>query len=199
MDVRVARWVATIAGLLGFVLAVATPLLPVTQTTATLNWPQQGQLENVTAPLISQAPVDLTATVPCEVIETLPADGGLVLGTAPAEGRDAALNAMLVNVTETRVDVIVRNVVVASVNRDRVAGPACSTINITSSHDGTFAEFVGLRKADGSPQRTGFADPNLRPAIVGVFTDLTGPAPPGMEFSATIDTRFTTHPTALKL
>ncbi|NVN51412.1 Integral membrane indolylacetylinositol arabinosyltransferase EmbB [Mycolicibacterium hippocampi] len=202
-DVRVARWVATIAGLLGFVMAVATPLLPVTQTTATLNWPQQGQLENVTAPLISQAPVDLTATVPCEVIETLPADGGLVLGTAPAEGRDAALNAMLVNVTETRVDVIVRNVVVASVNRDRVAGagaaPGCSTIDITSSLDGTFAEFVGLRKADGSPQRTGFADPNLRPAIVGVFTDLTGPAPPGMEFSATIDTRFTTNPTPLKL
>ena len=85
-DVRIARWVATIAGLLGFVLAVATPLLPVTQTTATLNWPQQGQVGNVTAPLISQAPVSLTASVPCEVIRTLPADGGLVLGTAPARG-----------------------------------------------------------------------------------------------------------------
>ena len=98
-DVRTARWVATIAGLLGFVLAVATPLLPVTQTTATLNWPQQGQLENVTAPLISQAPVSLTATVPCDVIRDMPEDGGLVLGTAPPEGREAALNAMLVNVT----------------------------------------------------------------------------------------------------
>lgn len=206
-DVRIARWVATVAGLLGFVLAVATPLLPVTQTTATLNWPQQGQLGNVTAPLISQAPVSLTASVPCEVVATMPGDGGLVLGTAPAEGRDAALNAMLVNVTESRVDVIVRNVVVASVNRDRVTGtggaPGCSSIEITSSQDGTFAEFVGLTQISGAdagePQRTGFADPNLRPAIVGVFTDLTGPAPPGLEFSATIDTRFTTHPTALKL
>lgn len=28
-DVKIARWVATIAGLLGFVLAVATPILPV--------------------------------------------------------------------------------------------------------------------------------------------------------------------------
>ena len=37
-DVSVARWVAMIAGLLGFVMAVATPLLPVTQTTATLSW-----------------------------------------------------------------------------------------------------------------------------------------------------------------
>jgi len=54
---RTARWVATIAGLIGFVLSVLTPLLPVVQTTATLNWPQAGQLTNVTAPLISLTPV----------------------------------------------------------------------------------------------------------------------------------------------
>nr|WP_237572121.1 arabinosyltransferase domain-containing protein [Mycolicibacterium lacusdiani] len=210
-DTKVARWVATIAGLIGFVLAVATPLLPVTQTTATLNWPQQGQFDDVTAPLISLAPVSLTASVPCSVIASMPPEGGLVFGTAPPRGRDAALNAMLVNVTSgrgsgpasgnARVDVIVRNVVVASVSRDRMAG--CSRLDITSSLDGTFADFVGLTQVSGDdagkPQRTGFADPNLRPAIVGVFTDLTGPAPPGMQFSATIDTRFTTHPTALKL
>lgn len=201
--VKIARWVAMIAGLLGFVMAVAVPLLPVTQTTATLNWPQSGQLSNVTAPLISQAPVSLTATVPCSVIRDMPAKGGLVLGTAPAEGRDAALNAMLVNVTEPsedspgRVDVIVRNVVVASVERDRM--DRCSQIEISSDHDGTFADFVGLTKPDGSPQRTGFADPNLRPAVVGVFTDLTGAAPQGLSMSVDIDTRFTTHPTALKL
>ena len=194
--VKVARWVATIAGLLGFVLAVATPLLPVTQTTATLNWPQ-GQVDDVTAPLISQAPVSLTATVPCAVIKSMPTDGGLVLGTAPEQGRDAALNAMLVTVNESRIDVIVRNVVVASVDRDRMTG--CSNLDITSTLDGTYAEFVGLTQPDGSPQRTGFDDPNLRPAIVGVFTDLTGPAPPGLTFSADIDTRFTTQPTALKL
>jgi arabinosyltransferase B len=212
-DTKVARWVAAIAGLIGFVLAVATPLLPVTQTTATLNWPQQGQFDSVTAPLISLSPVSLTASVPCSVIASMPPEGGLVFGTAPPRGRDAALNAMLVNVTSgrgqgsgpasgnARVDVIVRNVVVASVNRDRMAG--CSRLDITSSLDGTFADFVGLTQISGDdagkPQRTGFADPNLRPAIVGVFTDLTGPAPPGMQFSATIDTRFTTHPTALKL
>ena len=196
-DVKTARWVAAIAGLLGFVMAVAVPLLPVTQTTATLNWPQNGQLNNVTAPLISQAPVSLTATVPCSLIAELPADGGLVMGTAPAEGRDAALNAMLVNVSEDRVDVIVRNVVVSSVERDRLAG--CSNIEITSNHDGTYADFVGLTQEDGSPQRTGFGDPNLRPAIVGVFTDLTGPAPQGLSLSADIDTRFTTQPTPLKL
>ncbi|CAN5250215.1 arabinosyltransferase domain-containing protein [soil metagenome] len=202
-EVKVARWVAMIAGLLGFLFAVATPLLPVTQTTATLNWPQGGQMSNVTAPLITQVPVSMTATVPCEVIRSLPPEGGMVLGTAPAEGKQAALNGLFVNVTDERVDVTDRNVVVASVARERAESPQCQEIQITSSEDGTFAEFVGLTKVTGpdkgDPQLTGFADPNLRPAIVGMFTDLTGPAPAGLSVSATIDTRFTTAPTPLKL
>jgi arabinosyltransferase B len=206
-DVGVTRWVATVAGLVGFVLSVLTPLLPVVQTTATLTWPAQqdgnGRLNNVTAPLISQAPVTMTATVPCDVIRAMPPAGGMVLGTAPKAGKQAALNGLFVNVNSQRVDITDRNVVVASVPRARVVGaadsPGCSSIEITSSEAGTFATFVGLTKPDGSEQRTGFADPNLRPAIVGVFTDLTGPAPPGLSFSATIDTRFSTKPTPLKL
>ena len=153
-DVRIARWVATVAGLIGFVLSIATPLLPVVQTTATLNWPQNGQLNNVTAPLISQVPVNLTATVPCEVVRSMPPSGGLVLGTAPEAGKQAALNAMLVNVTATRVDVIVRNVVVASVPRARVVSPQCQRIEITSSEAGTFATFVGLTDASGGQERS---------------------------------------------
>ncbi|BBY99362.1 arabinosyltransferase domain-containing protein [Mycolicibacterium fallax] len=198
-DVTVARWIATVAGLLGFFLAVSIPLLPVVQTTATLNWPQGGQLGSVTAPLISQAPVSLEATIPCQVIRDLPPTGGLVLGTAPAKGKQAALNALMVTVTSSRVDVTDRNVVVASMPRSKVADPRCERIEITSSEAGTYATFVGLTKDDGSPARTGFPDPNLRPAIVGVFTDLAGPAPAGLSFSATIDTRFTTTPTTLKL
>ncbi|MDT5391828.1 MAG: arabinosyltransferase, partial [Mycobacterium sp.] len=121
-DVKVARWVAMIAGLIGFVLSVLTPLLPVVQTTATLNWPQAGQLNNVTAPLITQTPVNMTVTVPCDVIRRMPPSGGMVLGTAPADGKQAALNALFVNVTATRVDITDRNVVVASAPRAKVAG-----------------------------------------------------------------------------
>jgi len=198
-DVKVARWVATIAGLIGFVLSVATPLLPVVQTTATLNWPQNGRLTNVTAPLISETAISLNATIPCGVARSMPPAGGLLLGTAPKDGKQAALNAMLVNVNRTRVDIIVRNVVVGSVARAQVDTPQCQRIEITSSRAGTFATFVGLTDPSGKPLRTGFTDTNLRPAIVGVFTDLTGPAPPGLGFSAVIDTRFSTSPTLLKL
>ena len=212
--VTVTRWVATVAGLLGFVLSVLTPLLPVVQTTATLNWPQNGQLSNVTAPLISLTPGSMTATVPCEVIRSMPAKGGMVLGLAPQKGKDAALNSLFVTVNTKRVDITDRNVVVASVPRAQVASPACERIEISSTEDGTFAGFIGLPPDDevtaadedeDSPQtgydylRTGFKDPNLRPAVVGVFTDLTGPAPPGLQVSAVIDTRFSTKPTPLKL
>ncbi len=198
-DVRVTRWVATIAGLIGFVLSVATPLLPVVQTTATLNWPQQGQLSSVTAPLISLTPVDITASVPCSVVRDLSPDGGVILSTAPKKGKDAALNALFVVASSQRVDVTDRNVVIASVPRDQAASPQCQRIEVTSTQAGTFATFVGLTDPSGRPVRGGFPDPNLRPQIVGVFTDLSGPAPSGLHLTATIDTRFSTTPTTLKL
>ena len=62
---RTARLVAIVAGLLGAALAIATPLLPVTQTTAQLNWPQNGVLGSVDAPLIGYVATDLNITVPC--------------------------------------------------------------------------------------------------------------------------------------
>ncbi|MBU3685508.1 MAG: arabinosyltransferase [Mycobacterium sp.] len=209
-EVTVIRWVAVVSGLLGFVLSALTPLLPVVQTTATLTWPQGGQLSNVTAPLISQAPVSLTATVPCDVIRAMPPEGGMVMGLAPQKGKDAALNSLFVTVTGKRVDITDRNVVIASVAREKVEAPGCQRIEITSTTAGTFATFVGLppvtdtQGANAAQRgseflRTGFPDPNLRPAIVGVFTDLSGPAPPGLSVSAVIDTRFTTTPTAVKL
>jgi arabinosyltransferase B len=199
-DVKIARWTATIAGLIGFILSVATPLLPVVQTAATLNWPQGGQLNSVTAPLISQVPVTMTVTVPCDVIRAMPPAGGMVLGTAPKDGKQAPLQSLFVNVSAQRVDITDRNVVVASVPRARVVGPDCQRIEITSSDAGTFATFVGLTDpATGKEQKSGFPDPNLRPQIVGIFTDLTGPAPPGLRASAVIDTRFSTKPTTLKL
>ncbi|MCV7410551.1 arabinosyltransferase [Mycobacterium florentinum] len=198
-DVRVTRWVATIAGLIGFVLSVATPLLPVVQTTAMLNWPQNGQLNSVTAPLISLSPVDVTATVPCDAVRGVAPEGGVVLSTAPKKGKDAALNALFVVVNTKRVDVTDRNVVIASASREQTESAQCQRIEITSTRAGTFATFVGLTDPAGKPLGGGFNDPNLRPQIVGVFTDLTGPAPPGLRFSSTIDTRFSTTPTTLKL
>src|SRR5258708_37589450 len=81
-NVQVTRWVAIVAGLIGFVLSVATPLLPVVQATAMLNWPQNGQLNSVTAALISLTPVDFTATGPCNRVRGMPPEGRVRLRTA---------------------------------------------------------------------------------------------------------------------
>ena len=196
---EVARWVATIAGLIGFVLSVATPLLPVVQTTATLNWPQDGQLNNVTAPLISLTPVSMTVTVPCDVIRSMPPAGGMVLGTAPKSGKQAALNALFVNVTTQRVDITDRNVVVASVPRAKVAAPRCQRIEITSSEAGTFATFVGLTKPDGqgAVHRLRRPQPAARDRRRVHRPHRARAARPVL--SAVIDTRFSTSPTPLKL
>ncbi|WP_163752592.1 arabinosyltransferase domain-containing protein [Mycolicibacterium helvum] len=197
---RSTRLVAMIAGAVGFVASVLIPVLPVIQTTATLHWPQQGQLGSVTAPLITLTPISLTASVPCSVIRDIPPEGGLVFATAPAAGKQATLNGLFVTASAQRVDVIARNVVILSVPRTRMAGPQCGALDVSSSMAGTFAEVAGLTDPDtGEVLRGGFADPNLRPQIVGVFTDLTGPAPPGLSFSAVIDTRYTSSPSPLKL
>ncbi|MUM18000.1 MULTISPECIES: arabinosyltransferase domain-containing protein [unclassified Mycobacteroides] len=198
-DLKIARWTATVFGLLGFVLSVSIPLLPVTVSTATLNWPQQGQLTNVTAPLITQTPVDMTVTVPCAMLRSAPPEGAVVLSTAPPEGKQAMLQSLFVRVTKERVDITDRNVVIASVPRAKVASPDCRQLVITSSNKGTFAKFEGLKNADGTEVTGGDPQPNLRPQIVGVFTQLSGPAPAGLSLTAHIDTRFSSSPTLLKL
>ncbi len=137
--------------------------------------------------------------MPCDVVRDLPPDGGVVLGTAPRKGKDANLQALFIVVNKQRVDVTDRNVVILSVPRDQVESSQCQHIDVTSTLAGTYATFVGLKDPGGKELRSGYPDPNLRPQIVGVFTDLIGPAPPGLTMSATIDTRFSTTPTTLKL
>ncbi|MEE2031147.1 arabinosyltransferase domain-containing protein [Rhodococcus chondri] len=193
---RTARLVAVVAGLLGLVLAVATPFLPVRVTDATLSWPQNGSMTDIESPLMSQVPLRLDATVPCAAVEQLPDDGGMLLATAPSSGEDAALNAMFVRVGAENVDVLDRNVVVATAPRSEVESGACSEIRIFSDVDRTTAEFVGLVDENGNP-RAGELTGDLRPLVVGVFSDLTT-AVPGLDVTVDVDSRFSSSPTLVK-
>ncbi len=87
---RFVRLIAVFAGLAGIVLCALVPLLPVRQTTATILWPQapaeDGFVGDLTAPLVSGAPQSLDVVIPCQVIATMPADGGLVFSTIPPGG-----------------------------------------------------------------------------------------------------------------
>lgn len=143
-----------------------------------LNWPQNGQPNSVTSPLISLTPVDFKASVPCSIERDMPADGGVILGTAPKQGKDANLNALFVVVSAKRVDVTDRNVVILSVPRELMRSPNCERIDVTSTHAGTFAEFVGLKDPRGAPLRSGFPTPTCARRSSGCSPTSPGPHRP---------------------
>jgi arabinosyltransferase C len=202
---RTARIVAIVAGLLGAALALATPLLPVKQTTAQLNWPQNGVLDSVTAPLISYVATDLTITVPCRAAAGLTGPQNTVLlSTVPKQAPKAVDRGLLIQRVNNDLLVIVRNTPVVSAPLSQVLSPACQRLTFTAHADKVTGEFVGLVRGPdsddpGAPLRGERGGYDFRPQIVGVFTDLSGPAPPGLEFSAIIDTRYSSSPTLLKM
>jgi arabinosyltransferase C len=212
---RTARLVALIAGLLGAALAILTPFLPVKQTTAQLSWPQNGTWSSVTAPLIGYVPTEMSVSVPCRAAAGLTLDTGgpntgrtVLLSTVPKQAPKAVDRGLLIQRVNNDLVVVVRNTPVVVAPLSQVLSPACQKLTFTAHADKVAAEFVGLTKG---PQAGGDSDDadsplkgerggyDFRPQVVGVFTDLSGPAPPGLSFQATVDTRYSLAPTPLKM
>ena len=195
---RIVRLVAVVTGLLGALLAIATPLLPVNQTTAQLTWPQQG-VNNIAAPLVSFVPIDAEVSVPCATASRLPSYGGNLLSTIPPAGSDAYARGLFVSVTSDQIQVTDRNVVLVNTPRAAAqADPDCR-IEMQLTGTGTRAQIVGLPDSAQGQLTFSVGDPNLRPQIVGIYTDLPQSTPTtGLSVRATIDTRFVTTPTTVK-
>ncbi|MBS4727925.1 arabinosyltransferase domain-containing protein [Mycobacterium sp. SM1] len=205
-DYRIARRVAIVAGLLGAVLALVTPLLPVKQTTAQLTWPQNGVFDSVEAPLIGYVATDLSVSIPCRAAAGLVpgTTKTVLLSTVPKQAPNAVDRGLLIERANGDLVVVVRNTPVVSAPMSQVLSPACRRVTFTAHADKVTGEFVGLTQgphADhpGAPLRGERGGYDFRPQIVGLFTDLSGPAPPGVSFSATVDTRYSSTPTPLKL
>lgn len=202
---RNARLIAAVTGLLGFILAVLTPILPVTQTTAQLNWPQNGSVNAISAPLVAYQPLDMQVSIPCTAIaEVAQAGGGTLLSTAPDSAGEAAhQRALFATVKDGFVEVRSRNTLIVRAPVAEVAAPgACSTLDIASSPTMTSAVFTGLLDGNGNVLG-GWNETDQRPQIVGVYTDIPGAngtdsAPAGLSFTADIDSRYSTSPTLLK-
>jgi arabinosyltransferase C len=205
---RTARIVAVAAGLLGALLAIVTPMLPVKQTTAALNWPQNGVFDSVTAPLISYVATDLNISIPCRAAIGLagPQNAGktVLLSTVPKQAPKAVDRGLLIQRVNDDLVVIDRNTPVVIAPMSQVLSPGCQRLTYTAHPDKVTGEFVGLVQGPndanpGAPLRGERGGYDFRPQIVGVFTDLAGPAPPGLSFSATIDTRYSSSPTLIKM
>ncbi|MFI8972963.1 arabinosyltransferase domain-containing protein [Nocardia asteroides] len=81
---------------------------------------------------------------------------------------------------------------------ENVQAAACGALTITSTASRTTAELTGLRKADGSPLRT-VIEGDMRPQIVGVYTELDRGRMGDARLHAEIDTRFSSSPSGWKL
>ncbi|TCK00950.1 arabinosyltransferase C [Nocardia alba] len=194
------RLIALVCGLLGFVLALLAPLLPVRQDRASLDWPQAGAT-SVEAPLVSYVPQRLDARLPCTMLSGLPGQGAenptatTLLTTIPvASGKtDRGLS---VTVRDGVLGVQARDVPMLSAPIAEIGG--CSHISVVSTIEATTVEFVGAARQDGTPFRN-TVTVDKRPQIVGVYTDLDAAALTGAGLHADIDSRFTSTPTPLKL
>src|ERR1700712_2878888 len=124
-----ARLIAIVAGLLGSLLAIATPFLPVTQTTAQLNWPQNGVMASVDAPLIGYVPTDLNVSIPCRAAAGLfgPQNAAktVLLSTVPRQAPKAVDRGLLIERVGGDLLLIVRNTPIVSAPLTEVLSPAC--------------------------------------------------------------------------
>ena len=135
---RIARIVAVVAGLLGALLAIATPVLPVNQTTAQLNWPQNGAFESVEAPLIGYVATELNVSVPCAAAAELagPQNAGktVLLSTVPKQAPKAVDRGLLIQRANDDLVLVVRNVPVVTAPLSQVLSPACQRLTFTAPH-----------------------------------------------------------------
>ncbi|WP_424809770.1 arabinosyltransferase domain-containing protein [Rhodococcus sp. 27YEA15] len=183
--------IAVTTGLLGLLLALATPFLPVKQDAASIDWPQNGALNSVSAPLISYSPTSIDITIPCATFTELGEGGGTVLSTMPNNAPDRNARGLTVSTTADRLGVLIRDTTVISAPLTDVNG--CSALTITSNYQQTVAAVTGI---DGI---TNTLIGDFRPQVVGIFTDLHGAAPAGFSVHLDIDSRFSSSPTLIKL
>ncbi|RPA12386.1 arabinosyltransferase domain-containing protein [Gordonia sp. OPL2] len=213
--VRRAKIVAIITGLLGFLMALATPLMPVHQTTAQISWPQDGTVGSVEAPLISYVPIDFDAHVPCSAIEQLGDGESVLLSTTPKQAEKSPERGLFIRKTgqpgdpadRQTVEVVIRNMPLVSATLAQIRSQDCREISVHADSEAVSAEFVGMRNDDGEPldgttagrESTTYSE-DQRPQVTGLFTDLDGQAAgiPGLRAHVTIDSRYSTAPTILK-
>ncbi|KLO28442.1 hypothetical protein ABH37_06185 [Mycobacterium haemophilum] len=188
----IARVVMIIFGLVGVFCAVAVPLLPVNQTQTRLVWPIAGKSEEIIAPLVSYSPTRIVVSVSRAALDVVQSAGGTVVATVPESSTSADAYGLVVRVTARSgslpiAAVVLRNQMVMSIPVADV--PVGSDITISSDPTMTTVSASNRRitlKGDHRPQ------------LVGIFSDLRGPAPPGLYVDAKLDSRFTTRPTVAK-
>ncbi|WP_300013442.1 arabinosyltransferase domain-containing protein [Pseudonocardia sp.] len=179
--------VAAVLGLLAAVLAVAFPFLPVEQDTLQLRWPTaENGTAPVTAPLVAIRPERLTAELPCTTLAGL--GTGTAFSTTPADAPGGAAVGLAVTVDAGTVSVIGDGEVLAATPVPTTPGCALS---ISTDAAATTVVLGGQTLVDSTD--------DLRPEVVGVYSDLSDAQGAGASVVITVDNRYDSTPTPLKV
>ncbi|MBO0856338.1 MAG: arabinosyltransferase domain-containing protein, partial [Nocardia sp.] len=193
-QIRAARWIALIAGLLGALCAVAVPLAPVQADHTVVSWPQHGSTRGIDAPLVSYAPLTFDATVPCAALTHLAASGSTLAATMPAGAPDLERYGFVARVRPAaagkpaQFEAVLRNQSLVSVPVSRL-GRGCG-LTVHSEIARTTATLTG---SDVPPV---VLQGDWRPQLTGIYSDLGTAA--GTHVTAQVDSRFSVTPTVVK-
>jgi arabinosyltransferase C len=194
---RLLRLAAAALGLLGALLAIAVPLLPVIQRTAVITWPRPGHFAPVNAPLVTFQPQSLTATIPCAAAASVAARStqpAALLATTPPGSTEGAAVGMVLQVADGKLTLISRGQALGNILVTSLPTPAgrC-VIRIASDAKGTTASAGATRFVK--------VNQDVRPQVTGIYSALSEHRDPvtGVAVRITADTRFQATPHPIKL
>lgn len=188
---KLLRILATVFGVLGALLAIAIPLLPVTQQITTLNWPTQQGTQAVSAPLTAQSPIRLDSTLSCQTahdLDTRTNGPATLFNTNPPNSEYGRLTGMSLKVDNGLATLVTGGQQLGTVPLP----PGDCTISVHSDAGHTTASVGGNRLANVSGDH--------RPQMTGIFSDLKAGQDntKGLSFSAQVDNRWDTSATPIK-
>ncbi|MFC7342414.1 arabinosyltransferase domain-containing protein [Saccharopolyspora griseoalba] len=183
---------ASVLGLLGTVLALSVPFLPVDYNVTTLKWPTAEGTKDVSAPLVAYEPLWLKADVPCPAARSLDArtnGPAVLLSTNPPNSDYGDITGMVLQVDNGQLTLLMKGQQLGSVALP--AGDCSVSVNSTA---------YGLKATAGDETLVNIAG-DRRPQVTGIFSSLDEARDDisGLSFQARVDTRYESQPTPLKL
>lgn len=185
------RWLAIVLGLFAAASAIAYPLLPVVQDTARITWPVGSDTRPVNAPLTGYWAQDMQVDLPCATIQSVNSrsPGGAFLFSTVPGARTGNGAGVFLRVQNGELSAFNRGQQVA---RQQLPTAGCD-VRFSSTATHTTLTVAGTSIYDASG--------DVRPRVVGIFTDITSARDPiaGLSVSITPDTRYQSSPTGFKV
>ncbi|NHD19273.1 arabinosyltransferase [Actinopolyspora sp. BKK1] len=186
--------VAAVLGLVGTILSLSVPFLPVQHDITSLRWPTAQGTESVSAPLVIYSPLDLNFTASCASARSLDnrTDGAAtLLSTNPPSSEYSNLTGMVLRVEDGTLTLLSKG---RQLGTTSLPSSGECTISVKSDASRTVAEVGDQTLANVQGQ-------DRRPQLTGIFSQLDDQQDPmdGVSFQAQVDTRWSTTITALKL